>query len=178
MIVFNLACAQHHLFEGWFGSSDDFESQRTRGLVECPVCANKVIDKRLSAPRLNFGASAPAGASTAGASTVSSSMEPATSTTAQAQLNGGKMVMAHDDRSRALVEQVQNMWMEMAKQVIANTEDVGTSFAEEARRIHYREVPERGIRGQATADEAESLRDEGIAVASLHLPEALKGPLQ
>ncbi len=178
MIVFNLACAQHHLFEGWFGSSDDFESQRTRGLVECPVCGNKAIDKRLSAPRLNFGASAPTGASSAGASSGGPSIEPATSTKAQTPLNPGKMVMALDDRSQALMEQVQNMWMEMAKQVIASTEDVGTSFAEEARRIHYREAPERGIRGQATADEAEGLRDEGIAVASLHLPEALKGPLQ
>jgi hypothetical protein len=173
MIVFNLACAQQHLFEGWFGSSDDFESQRGRGLVECPVCGNKVIDKRLSAPRLNFGADAPSVASSTNASAPA-----AASGAGHAPLAAAKMVMAQDERSQALVEQAQNMWMEMAKQVIANTEDVGTSFAEEARRIHYREAPERGIRGQATADEAESLRDEGIAVASLHLPDALKRPLQ
>ncbi len=172
MIVFNLACAQQHLFEGWFASSDEFDSQRTRGLVECPACGNKEIDKRLSAPRLNFGASAPATASAP-----SASVPPPPNASALAS-SAARMVMAHDERSLAVVEQVQNMWMEMAKQVIANTEDVGTSFAEEARRIHYREAPERGIRGQATADEAESLRDEGIAVASLHLPEALKGPLQ
>ncbi len=172
MIVYNLACAQQHLFEGWFGSSDDFESQRSRGLVECPVCGSKEIDKRLSAPRLNFGASAPAVAP------IPSASEPLSPSATALVPPAAKMVMAQDERSLALVEQVQNMWMEMAKQVIANTEDVGTSFAEEARRIHYREAPERGIRGQATADEAESLRDEGIAVASLHLPEALKGPLQ
>jgi hypothetical protein len=173
MIVFNLACAQQHLFEGWFGSSDDFESQRIRGLVECPVCGNKAIDKRLSAPRLNFGAGAPSDASPVTASALS-----AANRTGQAPLAAARMVMAQDERSQALVEQVQNIWMEMAKQVIANTEDVGTSFAEEARRIHYREAPERGIRGQATADEAEGLREEGIAVASLHLPDALKRPLQ
>ena len=171
MIVFNLACAQQHLFEGWFGSSDDFESQRGRGLVACPVCGDTGIDKKLSAPRLNFGASAPA---------IAKPLAPASSTgtVAQAAPTSTQMVLPQDERSQAIVEHVQSMWMEMAKQVIANTEDVGSSFAEEARRIHYREAPERGIRGQASAEEAEALRDEGIAVASLHLPEALKGPLQ
>jgi hypothetical protein len=173
MIVFNLACAQQHLFEGWFGSSDDFESQRQRGLVSCPVCGDKTIEKRLSAPRLNFGASAPGLDSGKDASTPTLSSGGATLVP-----SADKMVMAQDERSQALMAQAQKMWMDVAKQVIANTEDVGSSFAEEARRIHYREAPERGIRGQATADEAEALRDEGIAVASLHLPEALKGPLQ
>ena len=59
-----------------------------------------------------------------------------------------------------------------------NTEDVGERFAEEARRIHYGEAEERGIRGQATPDEAQSLRDEGIEVFTLPLPAALKGTLQ
>jgi hypothetical protein len=170
MIVFNLACAQQHLFEGWFGSSDDFESQRGRSLVECPVCGNQVIEKRLSAPRLNLGASAPVSPQ-AKAGQAGELASPVASTS-------GKTVVAHDERTQAILAQAQNMWMEMAKQVIANTEDVGSSFAEEARRIHYREAPDRGIRGQASADEAEALRDEGIAVASLHLPDALKGPLQ
>ena len=48
-----------------------------------------------------------------------------------------------------------------------NTENVGDRFAEEARKIHYDEVPPRAIRGQATRDEAEALRDEGIDFASL-----------
>jgi hypothetical protein len=174
MIVFNLACAQQHLFEGWFGSSDDFESQRQRGLVECPVCGNKVIEKRLSAPRLNLGAAAPAIELNSNAPTPTQSASGGGNDLPAAT----KMLMPQDSRSQALVEHAQNMWMEMAKQVIANTEDVGSSFAEEARKIHYREAPERGIRGQATADEAEALRDEGIAVASLHLPDALKRPLQ
>ena len=68
--------------------------------------------------------------------------------------------------------------MKMARAVIANTEDVGERFAEEARRIHYREAPERGIRGVASPDEARELADEGIEVFSLSIPDALKEPVQ
>jgi hypothetical protein len=64
------------------------------------------------------------------------------------------------------------------RHVLANTEDVGERFADEARRIHYGEVAERGIRGQATPDEREALLDEGIEVMPLPLPAALKEPLQ
>lgn len=69
-------------------------------------------------------------------------------------------------------------WMEVARQVIANTDDVGSQFAQEARRIHYGEADARGIRGTSSPDEALELLDEGIAVMPLLLPEALKGPLQ
>ena len=53
MKVLNLWCAQSHQFEGWFASEDDFRSQLEQGLVECPLCANKVITKLPTAPRLN-----------------------------------------------------------------------------------------------------------------------------
>jgi hypothetical protein len=68
--------------------------------------------------------------------------------------------------------------IDIARRVIANTEDVGERFAEEARRIHYNEVPERGIRGVATVDECEALAEEGIDVMTLPVPTALKQPLQ
>ena len=73
---------------------------------------------------------------------------------------------------------LQAAWMKMARHVMANTEDVGERFAEEARRIHYGESEERGIRGQATRSETESLIEEGIGVLPLPLPKVLKGPLQ
>jgi len=60
--------------------------------------------------------------------------------------------------------------------VMAQTEDVGERFADEARRIHYGEAQERGIRGSASQEEAQSLRDEGIEVHALPVPESLKGP--
>ena len=50
MKVLDLVCAHGHVFEGWFASEDDYRQQRERGLVECPVCGDRAIDKRLSAP--------------------------------------------------------------------------------------------------------------------------------
>jgi len=53
------------------------------------------------------------------------------------------------------------------RHLIAQSENVGPGFAEEARKIHYEEVPKRSIRGQATREEAAELRDEGIEFMSL-----------
>lgn len=71
---------------------------------------------------------------------------------------------------------VEALWLHAVRHVMAQTEDVGERFADEARRIHYGEADERGIRGKASREEAQSLRDEGIEVHALPLPEALKGP--
>jgi hypothetical protein len=56
--VLDLQCSQLHVFEGWFASEDDFQSQLTRGLVSCPLCGDSVVTKKLSAPRLNLSTSA------------------------------------------------------------------------------------------------------------------------
>ncbi|GGE18769.1 hypothetical protein GCM10011529_26540 [Polymorphobacter glacialis] len=50
MIVFDLLCGQAHVFEAWFGSSDDYESQRARGLIACPLCGDGGISKAVMAP--------------------------------------------------------------------------------------------------------------------------------
>ena len=73
---------------------------------------------------------------------------------------------------------LQAEWLKMVRHVMANTEDVGERFAEEARRIHYGETGERSIRGQASREETEALVEEGIAVLPLPIPKALKEPLQ
>ncbi|GAC1533072.1 MAG: DUF1178 family protein [Ramlibacter sp.] len=73
---------------------------------------------------------------------------------------------------------MQKAWLKMVRHVMTHTEDVGERFAEEARRIHYGEIEERGIRGQASREETEALLDEGIGVLPLPLPKALKGPVQ
>lgn len=70
------------------------------------------------------------------------------------------------------------MWLRAVRHVMQNTEDVGERFAEEARRIHYGEVESRGIRGQASPEDAQALQDEGIEVMTLPVPVALKRPLQ
>ena len=72
----------------------------------------------------------------------------------------------------------QGRWLRAMRDAIAATEDVGERFPEEARRIHYGEAQERGIRGQATAEDAEALRDEGIEIVTVSLPESLKNPVQ
>lgn len=149
MKVLDLQCCHQHVFEGWFASEDDYSGQRERGLVECPVCGDASITKRLSAPRLNLGS-------------------------ARAEVTPPQEVVATAGTDQTL----QAAWMAVARRIIANTDDVGDRFAEEARKIHYGETPERGIRGQASRAETESLIEEGIAVMPLPLPEALKGPLQ
>jgi hypothetical protein len=75
-------------------------------------------------------------------------------------------------------QEQQGRWLRAVRELMASTEDVGDRFAAEARRIHYGEVEERGIRGQATREETAALADEGIAVMQIALPAALKETLQ
>ena len=82
-------------------------------------------------------------------------------------------VVVHDAES-----QRQSRWMQAVRQLMDNTEDVGERFPEEARRIHYGEIEQRGIRGRASAEDTEALREEGIEVLALAVPAALKGPVQ
>jgi hypothetical protein len=73
---------------------------------------------------------------------------------------------------------LQSQWLRAVRHVMETTEDVGERFVEEARRIHYGEVEERGIRGRASREDADALREEGIEVMALPLPDALKGTVQ
>ena len=148
MKVFDLRCAQAHVFEGWFASEDDFTHQLERSLIACPLCGDTHAVRQPSAPRLNvarYEAPMPAASAKAGV--------PAEVT-------------------------LQSQWLRAVRHVMSQTEDVGERFPEEARRIHYGEVAERGIRGRASAEDAEALREEGIEVMALPLPKALDGPVQ
>ena len=159
MKVLDLQCRQGHSFEGWFGSQDDYDAQRARGLVTCPVCNDSEITKMLSAPRLNLG--------------------HGTTPTKPASETAAPVVPAETGPAGpSPVVQMQAALMQMVRHVMAHTEDVGTRFAEEARKIHYGEREERNIRGQATREETEALLDEGIEVLPLPVPDALKEPLQ
>jgi hypothetical protein len=77
-----------------------------------------------------------------------------------------------------LAPERQSAYLEMARYVLQNTEDVGERFTEEARRIHYNEVPSHGIRGIATPSQRDALEEEGIDVVELALPVLLKQSLQ
>jgi hypothetical protein len=148
MKVLNLRCANGHGFEGWFASDDDYMDQNGRGLVECPLCADKVVTRLPTAPRLNL----------------SGARQP----------EAGPVPAAQPPQPADL----QAAWLNAVRELLARTEDVGPRFAEEARRIHYGESPERGIRGQASVEERAALLDEGIETFALPLPRGFDGPVQ
>ena len=148
MKVFSLRCEHKHVFEGWFASGEAYDSQLASGMLECPVCGSGDVQRIPSAPRLNL-ASGVAGVG--------------------------------DELSQADVTQamdMQKMWLKMARYIRDNTEYVGERFAEEARKMHYSEVPERAIRGHASHEQSKELADEGIEVFSFPMPREPSGPLQ
>jgi hypothetical protein len=161
MKVLDLRCGAGHSFEGWFASEDDYNSQRERGLVDCPVCGNADVMRLPSAPRLNLsGARAPAseGARASEAPTSAGAPAPATE------------LAVHGSAAARFVEAV--------AELLKNTQDVGPRFAEEARKIHYGESDAKAIRGQTTPQEREALADEGIEVFTLPVGLPPKTPLQ
>ena len=144
MIHYDLMCDQGHVFDGWFRDSAAFDAQAGQGLVLCAVCGSSKIEKQLMAP---------------GIPTKSNRKD----STPQKMLAGPV-----DPRLQAMAQ----MMREMRKQVEQNAEYVGDKFAEEARKIHYEETEKRGIYGEATADDAKALIEEGIEVHPLpRLPE-------
>lgn len=158
MKVLDLQCTQGHAFEGWFASEDDFQDQLARRLLECPLCGDSAVTKLPSAPRLNLGA--------------------ASGEAAPTKARAGDGESAATPVAAMPPAALQAAWMHMVRRVMASTEDVGERFAEEARKMHYGETDERGIRGQATPEQTEELLEEGIAVMPLPLPPGFKGTLQ
>ncbi|SOE81231.1 hypothetical protein SAMN05446927_4496 [Caballeronia arationis] len=150
MKVLDLKCSHEHRFEGWFASTEEFESQLSRGLVACPVCSTVEVSRMPSAPRLNLSSSR----------NVSAPSQPQANSAAPD---------ANAIQARAL---------RFLREVLEKSENVGERFAEEARRMHYNEAPARNIRGVATPEDAHALLEEGIDVMPLPVPAALKEPLQ
>jgi hypothetical protein len=161
MKVYNLACPLDHRFEGWFASKEDCLSQQDKGMLACPVCDSTDITRMPSAPHIGK----------------SSSTELAIPKAESENLSGGVVALTSSDHSQ-LEAQVQAAFLRGMRELMGRSEDVGDSFADEARKIHYKESPERSIRGQTTLDEAEALREEGIDVLSMPMIPALKNTLQ
>lgn len=147
MIVFDLDCAHGHRFEGWFGSSTDFEDQHTRGLLACPTCGSPEVTKAPMAPAV------PAKGNT----------RPET---APAEV-------PRQVTNAPMPPQVQQALAALAKaqaEALKKSTWVGGKFAEESRAMHYGERDEAPIHGQATLDEAKALIEEGVPVAPLPFP--------
>ena len=156
MKVFNLRCPSDHVFEGWFASESEFETQKGNGWLSCPLCSSTDIVKGLSAPRV---------------ARKSNTRSPHRAGSDAADAGAQRADLGE-------LQRVQKAWMAMSRHVIANTDDVGPSFASVARQMHEGDVEERPIRGTATPDERQALADDGIEVMPLLIPDAAKHPLQ
>jgi hypothetical protein len=148
MIRYTLRCEHDHAFESWFQDSSAYDTQVKRKLVSCPVCGSHGIEKAIMAPRIvgkkgrEGAAPAPAPAETGAA---------ATST---------PLLMAQERELRAKLK-------ELRDHIVKNADNVGESFPNEARKMHYGEIEHRPIYGEASPDEARSLIEEGVEVSPL-----------
>jgi len=153
MIVYDLVCGREHRFEGWFGSADDFARQLGASLIRCPMCDDASIRRRPSANIVVGRTPEPPRVERPQATTAG---EPSPPAAPPKELPTGNVDASVDAKVLALM-----------RKMVSETENVGRAFAEEARKIHYEEAPKRGIRGQATSEEADGLREEGIDFMSL-----------
>lgn len=146
MIRYTLACDAGHDFESWFPSGDAYDAQAARGLVTCPICGSAKIGKALMAPALSRGLRGSV-----------SETAPAPAPAAEPSM---PMIAEPGRQMRAMLRAVHEH--------LARTADhVGPHFADEARAMHYGDVPARAIYGEASPDEARALIEEGIAVCPL-----------
>ncbi|TPQ48916.1 DUF1178 domain-containing protein [Prosthecomicrobium hirschii] len=164
MIHYALICPAEHEFEGWFRSSSDFEAQAAAGHVSCPVCGSTQVARALMAPNVQPArgrAAVPAAETGAG----SESAPAAASAPVPVPVPAAPppaLVAPHPAQAVLLAA-----LKEIRAKVLETADYVGTDFAEEARRIHYGESEQRGIYGEASAEEAEALIEEGIDVHAL-----------
>jgi hypothetical protein len=145
MIVFELICPDRHRFEGWFASSADFEGQKAAGLLSCPVCCHSGVEKLLTA-KIAKGESP--------------RREPV-------RERGTDVTNARPAPADAKAEPTRQ---DIVDFILMNTENVGRDFPAQARRIHYKEVPHKNIRGVATFRETRELLEEGVEVVPLPIP--------
>lgn len=151
MIVFDLCCAAgDHRFEAWFASSDSFADQQARGLISCPVCGDSKVKKAVMAPRV-------------GAKSNRQVSVPAKSGSGPAQESAGGF-------SPELVRQLMAEIAAKQAEMLPQSRWVGRDFANAARAMHEGRAAEDLIHGQASPEEAEALRDDGIAAMPLLVP--------
>ena len=144
MIIFDLKCAPDgHVFEAWFGSTADYQSQQERGLVSCPLCGSPEVEKAPMAPAVG---------------TKGNSARPAA--------GAPELFTGNPKQVKAMLAAA----AALQKKMLEGSEAVGERFADEARAIHLGEAEARAIHGRATREQAESLIEEGIPVAPLPFP--------
>ena len=152
MIRYQLLCEYDHDFEAWFRDSTAFDEQVANGEIQCPFCGNENIRKAVMAPA------------------VASRKESQVSPDQQVAIEAAEKA-ADDMRAGADIQEAAESFMQVVTKLQKHVEEtcdyVGDSFAEEARAIHNGDAEERGIYGEATAEQTEELLDEGIEVLPL-----------
>ena len=148
MIRYNLRCERGHAFESWFQSSQAYETQEKRQLINCPSCGSAKVERAIMAPRIvsrkSRDRAAPAPAA-------------ATETTTPAST---PLMMAQERELRAKLR-------ELRDHIVKNADNVGERFPNEARKMHYGDIEHRPIYGEASPEEARSLIEEGVEVSPL-----------
>ncbi|QXM25519.1 DUF1178 family protein [Elioraea tepida] len=144
MIHYTLRCHEGHTFDGWFKDSATFERMAARGLVECPSCGSRRVERALMTPAIGSGAKGRG----------STEADPGRGQPAQAA--------AAKAAAGPMPAEIVAMLQRLRAEIERNCDYVGPRFAEEARRIHEGEAEPRGIYGEATPEEAEALREDGI----------------
>jgi hypothetical protein len=144
MILYKLKCKKGHEFEAWFAGSAAFDKQAKRGQLSCPNCGTSSVSKALMAPSVAKRGKRKA------VEKRTEEQPPA----AEAPRQEVQRVAAHRELAAAM--------RKLRAEIEAKSEYVGPRFSEEARKIHYEEAPARGIHGEATADEAKAMKEEGI----------------
>ena len=171
MIKYQLICDQNHEFEGWFQGSAAFDEQAANGLLCCPLCDSDQVKRALMTP--NLASPKQRKSATLSASDNLPAAEPAASVSAPSASSRAGHTATSDRAPVIQAEQVQAFGTALAElrqlrqKIVKDCRDVGDNFAEEARKIHYGEAEAEGIYGQATQEERESLKDEGIEIFNM-----------
>jgi hypothetical protein len=144
MIRYALQCERGHPFESWFANSAAYDKQAKRGLVACPVCDSKKVEKAIMAPRL-------------GRADVAELPHPMPAPAPPPAAANAPVAMTSPPE-----RELRKKLKELREHITKNADYVGPRFPEQARKIHYGEMERRSIYGEASADEAKALHDEGI----------------
>ena len=151
MIRYTLACPDGHEFEAWFSNSEAFEAQQAEGLLGCPACGSTAVDRALMAPTV----------STARSREGMRSREVGKSGEVD-KTESLRLAANVPDKNTPERQEIATALRKLRQHLTENAENVGKRFAEEARRIHYKEAEKRSIYGEATREDAHGLAEEGI----------------
>ena len=170
MIVFDLKCNRGHVFEAWFNDAGTYEKLRKARHIACAFCESTKVEKALMAPRVATRKGRGARKTEDRAAETRAKAAETTKTpappNAPAQLNTLAERYATDPQAVKAAELMKQL-TELRQQVEKNCDYVGEKFPEEARKIHYGETEKRNIYGEASAEEASEMADEGIEFAQI-----------